>query len=245
MYDYALGGKDNFSADREASELIRAELPAVLSAVRENRRFMRRAVRYLLSAGVRQFLDIGCGIPGRGNVHDLAHAVDPCASVVYVDHDCVAVSHYQALLSSSDTATAFQGDLRQPQEILADAERTGLIDFREPVAVLMVAVLHHVLDEEESAGIMRELIQAVAPGSHLVLSHFTPEELRPSEISLVRELGEMVGRPVAFGGGARIARLLDGLDLVEPGLVPAGEWRPDRPEQLRTGWLLAAVGRKA
>jgi hypothetical protein len=147
MYDYALGGKDNYAADREASDTIRAVLPTALLAVRENRKFMRRAVRYLLSIGVRQFLDIGCGMPGRGNVHDLAHAVDPAATVAYVDNDPVIVNHYQALLSSSGSAAAFEADLRRPHDILSSSQVTELIDFRRPVGVLMIAVLHYLSDD--------------------------------------------------------------------------------------------------
>src|SRR5262249_34382454 len=139
MFDYALGGKDNYRADREASEMVRAVLPTTLNAVRENRQFMRRAVRYLLSIGVRQFLDLGCGMPGRGNVHDLAHAADPAATVVYSDMDPVIVNHYQALLSGSETANALLADVRRPREILSSPTVTELIDFGRPVGILMTA----------------------------------------------------------------------------------------------------------
>src|SRR3569833_1456490 len=140
MFDYALGGKDNYLVDREASEQVREALPTALAAVQENRRFMRRAVRHLLAAGIRQFLDIGCGLPGRGNVHDIAHATDPSAIVVYVDNDPVIVNHYQALLSSSAVAAALQADARRPYDVLTAAK---LIDFDRPVGILMTALPHY------------------------------------------------------------------------------------------------------
>ena len=244
MFDYALGGKDNFLVDREASEQVNAALPTVLAAVRENRQFMRRAVRCLLSAGLRQFLDLGCGMPGRGNVHDLAHAADPAATVVYVDNDPVVVNHYQALLSSSGVATALLADVRHPQEILAGAEVSELIDFDRPVVVVMTALLHYLADDEDPAGLVKAFMSAVPPGSHLVLSHYHPQGLSPGERARTAEFAESMGYTMAARRPEEIEALFGDLVLLDPGLVPPTRWRPDRPQREPTGWLLTGVGRK-
>jgi len=190
MYDYALGGKDNYQADREASKQVREILPSVLRAVQENRKFLRRAVRYLLSIGIRQFMDIGCGLPGRGNVHDIVHAHDPAATVVYADNDPVIVNHYQALLSSSGTATALLADVRRPRDILSDPRVTELIDFRRPVGILMCALLHYIDDEDDPAGLVKAFASAVPSGSHLVLSHYNPDGLSAEEQATTAEIAE-------------------------------------------------------
>ncbi|GAA4624290.1 SAM-dependent methyltransferase [Actinoallomurus vinaceus] len=244
MYDYALGGKDNYSADRHVSEQIRAALPVAINAVRENRKFMRRAVRYMLSLGIRQFLDLGCGLPGRGNVHEIVHGADPEATVVYVDKDPVPVTHFQALLSSSRTATAVQADIRRPNEILSGRDVTSLIDFSRPVGVLMVAVLHYVFDEDDPAGIVTAFSDALSPGSHLAICHFTSEGWGPEDLAFLNGLAESAGVPVALRDRKQIAALLGGLDLIEPGLVLPPHWRPDRPLTDPSGWLLAGMCRK-
>src|SRR5689334_1659953 len=177
MFDYALGGKDNYQVDRDASEMIKEALPTVLAAVRENRQFTRRAVRHLLAGGIRQFLDLGCGMPARRNVHDLAHEVDPSATVVYVDHDPVVINHFQALLSSSPVACALQLDIRKPRDILTHDAVTKLIDFDRPVGVVVTSVLHYFRDEDAPATLMSAFMAALPPGSHLVLSHYHPEGL--------------------------------------------------------------------
>jgi hypothetical protein len=244
MFDYALGGKDNYSVDREASEMVRDALPSALVAVQENRRFMRRAVRYLLSLGIRQFLDLGCGMPGRGNVHELAHAVDPAATVVYVDNEPVVVNHYQALLSSSEVATALLADVRLPDDILSEPVVTDRIDFRRPVGVLMTALLHYLHDEEDPVGVADAFVSAVPSGSHLALSHYNPEGLPPEEQEMATEFADSIGVTMEGRTPKEIEALFAGLDLVDPGLVPPTRWRPDRPQREPTGWLLAGVGRK-
>jgi hypothetical protein len=244
MFDYALGGKDNYSVDREASETVRAALPTALVAVQENRRFMRRAVRYLLSTGIRQFLDLGCGMPGRGNVHDLAHAVDPAATVVYVDNEPVVVNHYQALLSSSGVATALLADVRRPCGILSDPAVTELVDFGRPVGVLMTALLHYLSDEEDPGGVANTFVSAVPSGSHLVLSHYHPEGLSPEDQAMTTELAESIGITMAGRTSKEIEMFFGDLVLVDPGLVPPTRWHPDRPQKQPTGWLLAGVARK-
>jgi O-methyltransferase involved in polyketide biosynthesis len=244
MFDYALGGKDNYLVDRKASEQVKAALPTVLAAVRENRQFMRRAVRHLLSAGVRQFVDLGCGMPGRGNVHDLAHAADPSATVVYVDNDPVVVLHYQALLSSSGVATALLADVRRPCDILANTEVSDLIDFSRPVGIVMTALLHYLDDEEDPAGLVKAYMSAVPTGSHLVLSHYHPYGLPPRERARTAEFAEFMGLTMAARRPDEIEALFGDLVLLEPGLVPPPQWRPDRPQREPTGWLLTGVGRK-
>jgi hypothetical protein len=245
MYDYALGGKDNYSADRNASEQILAALPVAINAVRENRQFMRRAVRYMLSLGIRQFLDLGCGLPGRGNVHDLVHKTDPRATVVYVDSDPVPITHFQALLSSSTTVTAVHADIRRPNEILSDPNVTRLIDFRRPVGVLMVAVLHYIFDKDDPAGIVTAFSDTLSPGSHLAICHFTSEGWGPEDLDFLNGLAENAGVPVALRSRKQIAALLAGLDLIEPGLVLPAHWRPDRQSPDPSGWLLAGMSRKS
>jgi hypothetical protein len=244
MFDYALGGKDNYLADREASDVVKAALPTVLGAVRENRQFMRRAVRHLLSAGVRQFLDLGCGMPGRGNVHDLAHSADPSAAVVYVDNEPVVVTHYQALLPSSRVATALLADIRRPDDILDDTEVSELIDFSRPVGIVMTAVLHYLGDEEDPAGVVKAFMSAIPAGSHLVLSHYHPEGLTAVERTRTAEFAKAMGLTMAERGPDEIAALFGDLVLLEPGLVQPPEWHPDRPQREPTGWLLAGVARK-
>jgi O-methyltransferase involved in polyketide biosynthesis len=245
MYDYALGGKDNYLVDREASEAVREALPTSLAAVQENRRFMRRAVRHLLAAGVRQFLDIGCGLPGEGNVHDLAHAVDPSATVVYVDNDPVIVNHYQALLSSSEVATALLGDVRRPGEILTAPATTKLIDFDRPVGILMIALLSYLSEEEDPASLVKTIVSAVAPGSYLVLSHYNPDALSAEERATAAELATAFGITLTGRSAEEIEGFFGDLVLVEPGMVQPPLWRPDRPQREPTGWLLVGVGRKA
>jgi O-methyltransferase involved in polyketide biosynthesis len=244
MFDYALGGKDNYQVDRDASELVKATLPTVLAAVRENRQFRRRAVRHLLSEGIRQFLDLGCGMPGRGEVHHLAHAVDPSATVVYVDHDPVVINHHQALLSSSSVAIALQADIRRPGEIVADAAVTRLIDFDRPVGVVMTALLHYLDDDEDPGGVTRAFMAAASPGSHLVLSHYHPGGLSSDERELTAKFAESLNVTMAPRRREEIEALFGDLVLVEPGLVSPPHWRPDRPQRESTGWLLAGVGRK-
>ncbi|MFC5746470.1 SAM-dependent methyltransferase [Actinomadura rugatobispora] len=244
IYDFSIGGKDNYTSDREAALEAFAAFPAARHLPRENRKFMRRAVRFLLEAGVRQFIDVGCGLPGKGNVHQVAHAVDPDARVVYVDHDPVAVVHFQALLHALPTAIAVHADAREPEGILNHPEVAALIDFDRPVGVLMISVLCHLRDEEGPEAAVGAFRDAVAPGSHLALCEFTDENLTARERSVSEELTRRNGVVVTFRCRERIAGFLDGFEPVEPGLVYAPEWRPDRPYDEPTGWLLAAVARK-
>ncbi|MFI6601305.1 SAM-dependent methyltransferase [Nonomuraea sp. NPDC050536] len=222
MYDYYLGGKDNFASDREAAEQVLAIVPATRDAARENRAFMQRAVRYLAERGIRQFLDIGTGLPTQGNVHEVA---GEDARVVYVDNDPIVLTHARALLAGSRDVDVVQGDLRDPAAIMDEAK---LIDFSEPVAVLVVAVLHFVQDSDDPARLIGLLKERMAPGSHLVLSHACPN--RPVESDDISHVYDAATSGIRLRTRAEILPLFDGLELVEPGLANVAEWRPEVAE---------------
>jgi hypothetical protein len=233
IYDYWLGGKDNFTADRAAAVESAAAVPELPLLARENRAFLGRAVRFCVAAGVTQFLDIGSGLPTADNTHEVAGRAAAEARTVYVDIDPVVVSHARALLATPLTR-AVHGDLTRPGEVLAAAEDTGLIDFARPLAVLLGAVLHHVPDEAGPAGSVAAYREAMAPGSCLVISH---AQLAPGHVAnreplseLGRELIES-WRGAQKGNGTRtrpeIAAFFGDLTLVEPGLTEIWAWRPD------------------
>jgi SAM-dependent methyltransferase len=245
MYDYALGGSHNFAVDRAMVERVEAMMPGSSLIAHVNRAFLHRAVRFCLDAGVRQFLDIGSGIPTVGSVHEVAQAVDPASRVVYVDVDPVAVAHSRAILQGNEQATAIPGDLRHPAEILADPELGRLIDCGQPVAVLLIAVLHFVPDEDDPAGLVRQLYERLAPGSHLAISHGCPED-NPAAAEAVRTVYKETSTPLALRGRDEVARLFGGFEPVEPGITWVTSWRPelferDEPERRE---LLVGVGRK-
>jgi hypothetical protein len=233
IYDYWLGGKDNFTVDRAAAVASAAAVPQLPLLARENRAFLGRAVRFCVGAGVTQFLDIGSGLPTADNTHEVAQRAAPGARTVYADSDPVVVSHARALLATPLTR-AVRGDLTRPGEVLAAAEATGLIDFARPVAVLLGSVLHHVPDEAGPAGCVAAYRDAMAPGSCLVISH---AQLAPGHLDglepvsdLGRELAE-AQRGAPKGNGTRtreeIAVFFGDLTLVEPGLTEVWAWRPD------------------
>jgi hypothetical protein len=244
VYDFALGGKDNFAADRSAAEALFAANPVQSIPQVEDRRFMRRAVRFMLRQGIRQFLDLGCGLPGRGNVHEIAHAVDPAATVAYVDYDPVAVTHYNALLSSTETAAAIHADVRIPNEILKHPAVTALIDFDRPVGLLMISLLVYVLPSEDPYGIVAKYRDELAPGSHLALSHYTSEGRSPEELAALEAVLAEMREEARLRPLAEVADFFDGFELLEPGVVTAPDWRPDRPHEPASGWLIAGVGRR-
>jgi hypothetical protein len=224
MYDYYLGGKDNFPADRQAAERVLAIVPEVRAAVRANRAFVGRAVRFLAAAGVRQFLDVGSGLPTRRNVHEVAHELAPDARVVYVDDDPVVVVHGRALLACTDTVAVVQGDLRRPEEVLGHPEVRALIDLDEPVAVLLTLVLHFVTDAEDPVGIVRRLRDAMAPGSYLVVSHGTGDP-RPGTAPRVAAVYQQASAPIVFAfprrGPALLRRVrLGGWSWLRDGVAP-------------------------
>jgi hypothetical protein len=241
VHDYALGGKDNYAVDRAYAHRLLALLPKIGRPAVENARFARRAIRHLRDLGIRQFLEIGCGLPRRGNVHELA---GPDATVVYVDYDPVAVSHYQAVLCASGRARAIHADATRPQEILSHPAVTAVIDFNRPVGLLMTYLLQLIPDAEDPARIMVEFREPLAAGSHLVLSHATLETLPSREVERVAEVFDDLREPVRLRGRDEVAALFEGFELLDPGVVHAPEWRPDRPYRTPTGWVLAGVGRK-
>ena len=249
MYDYFLGGKDNFAADRAAADKVLALVPAVRRTVVENRRFLRRAVRFLAGEeGIGQFLDIGVGLPTQGAVHEVAQEVNPQARVVYVDYDPVVVSHGKALLAKPDRSIVVQADLRRPAALLSLPAVREHLDFSRPVALLLVAILHFVSDDDDPRGIVAALSDTLAPGSYLVLSHVSNDRFADEEAAeRVRELYAKSSEPLWARSREQILRFFDGFELVEPGLVRPCEWRPVTGEAAAGiadfGW--GGVGRRA
>ena len=234
MYDYFLGGKNHFAADRERAEAVLEFAPSTRTTARENRAFVGRAVRYLAAeAGITQFLDIGTGLPTEDNTHDVAQAVNPSAHVVYVDYDPMVLAHAQALLTSSpEGRTAYiQADLREPDTILANADLRDVLDFGQPVALILAAVLHFVTEDMKPAEILATLLDALPSGSYLVASHITPEHMPPQAATESVSSYRASGIPLAIRDSSEFGALaFTGLELVPPGVVLVSEWRPDREE---------------
>lgn len=251
MYDYFLGGKDNFAADREAAERVLKVAPEARALARRNRAFLRRAVRYLVTeAGIRQFVDIGTGLPTGGSVHEVAHELDPGVRVAYVDNDPVVLAHSRALLSGAGGTVTVQGDLRRPEEILAQPELRSLIDLSEPVAILLVAVLHFLSDDDKPTELVSRLQDAVPPGSHLVLSHVTDED-RAHDARQGADVYRGANTGITLRSRERIQELFGDFRLVDPGLVALDDWRPDDENLLARQarrhlptWFLCGVGRR-
>ncbi|HZN19764.1 MAG TPA: SAM-dependent methyltransferase [Micromonosporaceae bacterium] len=245
MYDYVLGGTHNFPVDRKLYDQVVPLMPDIVPQARASRAFMRRAVRFCAEAGMRQFLDLGSGIPTRGNVHEVAHQVTPEARVMYVDIDPTAVAHSREILAGNDRARVIQADLRQPESILTNPEVRSLLDFDQPMAVLMVNVLHFVF--EDPSGIVATFRDAVASGSYLVVAHLSAEN-RPTEVAEGREVSRRMGHDAVPRTRAEVERLFAGFELVEPGVVWAHEWRPDLLQASADGldrpFGLSCVGRK-
>ncbi len=245
VYNYWLGGKDNFAVDRAAAEQAIAVNPGILRDVRANRAFLARAVRYLAAeCGIRQFLDIGTGIPAANNTHEVAQSVAPECRVVYVDNDPVVLAHARALLTGQPQgATAYiDADLRDTAKILDDAART--LDFSRPVAVTMLAILHLIPDEDDPYGIVATLMAAVPPGSYLALSH-PAGDIRPAAVAeMARRVNARIGSTRGtMRGQAEVARFFADLELVEPGLVQPSQWHPaDRASEEIGVWC--GVARK-
>ncbi|MGH3280662.1 MAG: SAM-dependent methyltransferase [Trebonia sp.] len=248
MYDYLLGGKDNYAADRAATDAALEVWPDMASGARANRAFLGRAVRYLTAeAGIRQFLDIGTGIPTAGNTHEVAQAIAPEARVVYVDYDPVVLAHARALLEGSEEgATEYiDADLRNTGMILERA--ADLLDFTKPVAVTMLAILHAIPDSDDPYGIVARLMGTVPSGSYLAISHVIASDLLDQETqqSLADSWKGKVQQEFTWRSREQVARFFASTDLVEPGLVPMEHWRPEQgavSKGGRTGWC--AVGRK-
>jgi hypothetical protein len=247
VYNYWLGGKDNFAADREAAEQAIAANPGIVTDVRANRAFLIRAVRCLAEErGIRQFLDIGTGLPTAGNTHEVAQAVTPEARIMYVDNDPVVLSHAQALLTSTpEGATAYlEADLRDAPAILRAAART--LDFGEPVALMLLIVLHLIPDADNPYDIVADLLRALPSGSYVVLSH-PASDIRTAQMAeMTSRVNERMSGPKAtMRDLAAVTRFFDGLELLEPGVVQPQQWRPEpgvvSPDQV-TAWC--GVARK-
>jgi SAM-dependent methyltransferase len=247
MYDAYLGGKDNYAADREAVRRILRVAPEVRDTARANRAFLQRAVRYLAGqAGIRQIIDIGTGIPSAGNVHEVADQAAPGTRVVYVDNDPIVHVHANALLTGRGTTRIVLADLREPSAILEHPKVGELIDFRQPVGLLLVAIVHFLTDDDHPARIIATLRDALPPGSYLVLSHATGD-FRTGAAQQAAAVYDRATAPMTLRTHAQIAALFDGWDLVEPGLVQLPLWRPDgsppRPKDLAKAWGYGGVAR--
>ena len=244
VYDYWLGGKDNYEADRIAAREVIAAMPNILATAQANRAFLRRAVQYLVAeAGIRQFLDIGTGLPTAQNTHEVAQQIAPESRIVYVDNDPIVLAHARALLTSTpEGATAYlEADARDPEKILREAAQT--LDFGQPVAVMMLAVMQFIPDADGPHEIVARLMEAMPPDSYLGMSHATLD-FDPSGSPGAAQYNARVATQLTPRGRAEVARFFEGLDLVEPGLVPLPQWRaPASPGQQIS--LYAAVGSKA
>ncbi|MFI6498279.1 SAM-dependent methyltransferase [Nonomuraea typhae] len=246
MYDYYLGGKDNFAADREAAEKIMKMGPSREICL-ANRWFLGRSIRYAAHQGIEQFIDLGTGLPNQNNVHEVAQKICPDASVVYVDHDPVVIVHARALLADAAGNTAFaHADIREPETILAHPDVERLIDFSKPLGVVFLGVLHCVTDSEDPYGIVGAFAERMTSGSHLIISHLT-DDAHPEIGRAARKVYDKASTPLVHRGHARVSRFFDGFDLVEPGVVDVSAWRPEEPwEEQSEGseWWYVGVGRK-
>lgn len=253
MYDYFLGGSHNFAVDRELAQQALSVFPDAPYVVRANRAFLRRAVTLLCGLGVDQFLDLGSGIPTVGNVHEVAHAANPAARIVYVDSDPVAAAHSAALLAMEPLVDVLHEDLRDPELVLAEASAEGRLDLGRPVAVLLVSVLPFIPDADDPAGIVAAYRDGTVPGSYLAISHGT-NDYQPETVGEVEGLYTKTTQPGVFRSREQIQALMPGYELLPPGLADAILWRPDaepdadHPDPLGgdvTRYsLLAAVGRR-
>jgi trans-aconitate methyltransferase len=246
VYDYWLGGKDNFAADRELGQQTLEAYPNLVFSVRANRAFLARTVRFLAGeAGIRQFLDIGTGIPTANNTHEVAQQIAPQARIVYVDNDPIVLSHARALLKSSPQGACayLDADLRDPDKILAAAAAT--LDFSQPVAIMLIAVVHFIGDDAQASEIISRLTAAVVPGSYLVISHVGGDIDAAQQSEMVRRLNQSVAEKATMRDRAGVTRLFDGLELLPPGVVRVSGWRPDSDlEAARPTGLWGGVARK-
>ena len=246
VYDYWLGGKDNFAADRELGEQTLEAYPNLVFSVRANRAFLARTVRFLArEAGIRQFLDIGTGIPTANNTHEVAQHIAPDSRIVYVDNDPIVLSHARALLKSSPQGACayLDADLRDPDAILSAA--AGTLDFGQPIAVMLIAVVHFIGDDAQASEIITRLTTACVPGSYLVISHVGGDIDAEQQTEMVRRLNQAVAQKATMRDRAGVTRLFDGLELVAPGVVRVSDWRPDSDlEAARPTGLWGGVARK-
>jgi S-adenosyl methyltransferase len=246
IYDYLLGGKDNYAADRAASEAVLEIYPEMAFNARANRAFLGRVVRYLAGeAGIRQFLDIGTGIPTAANTHQVAQEIAPRSRVVYVDYDPIVLAHARALLTSDGAGATdyIHADLRDAGAILGRAAQ--LLDFGKPVAVMLIAILHAIPDSDDPQAIVARLMDALPPGSHVAISHIAADLIDMETRSGLDNLADqMIQQDFTFRTGEQVARFFDGTDLVAPGIVQVEEWRPEPGDPAGRSAVWGAVGRK-
>jgi hypothetical protein len=250
VYDYILGGAHNFAADRQVGSRIEKLVPGLPSVARLNRRFLGRAVNFLMDQGICQFLDIGSGIPTVANVHEVAQERDPGARVVYVDKDPVAVAHSRLLLDGNDNATIVHADMRDPDAVLSSAELRGLLRFDEPIGLLMLLMLHWVPDEDDPAKLVASYRDALPAGSFIVMTHVAKDQIdeKADQAAAVVNSSKSADQ-MHMRTHDQVSALFEGFELVEPGLVGCGEWRPGGPgdfadEASMNMFLYAGVGRK-
>lgn len=244
IWNYWLGGKDNYTADRAAGDEVIARMPDIVEGARAERAFLVRVVRFLVGEGVREFLDIGTGLPTMNNTHEVAQSIAPECRVVYVDNDPIVMVHARALLTSTpEGATQYvQADLRDPDTILAEA--TELLDFSRPVALMLLGVVNHIMDSDEASSIIRKLVAALPSGSFLVLTHSTAEIHGEPMRQAMREITESGGTPITARDHGEISRYFDGLELLDPGVVSCSRWRPEGATELPPEvYLFGGVGR--
>jgi SAM-dependent methyltransferase len=243
MYDYVLGGNHNFAVDRAlVEELLRAQ-PEVKRAAIMNRAFMRRAVLFMIDQGIRQFLDLGSGIPTVGNVHEIARAAHPGAKVVYVDNEHVAVAHSQLLLEGDQNAVMVHADITKPNLVLNDEATRRVLDFDEPIGLLAITIGHYILDEQDPNGVFAAYRDVLAPGSFLAITHLTDDFADLDSGQLMEKMKASQNNVVARTK-SEILPFFGDFELVEPGLVSTSQWRPERePDQMSDG-LYAGVARK-
>ena len=230
VHDYWLGGKDNFAADRAAGDAVMEAYPGIVMSVRANRAFLSRVVRFLtVEAGIRQFLDIGTGIPASNNTHEVAQSMAPECRVVYVDYDPVVLTHARALLTSAPEGVTdyIDADLRDPAKILQEAART--LDFAQPVAVMLIAIMHLIVDADDPYGIVGQLRAAVPAGSYLALSQVASDIQAEQMAEAAKRYNRLARETQRHRTHDEVARFFDGLDLLDPGLVPVQQWRPGAP----------------
>jgi S-adenosyl methyltransferase len=247
-YDYWLGGKDNFAADRESGDMVAAQFPGIRIAVVENRKFLRRAVTWLTERGIRQFLDVGTGLPTADNTHEVAQRIAPESRVLYVDNDPLVLAHARALLTSDPRgATAYiDADLREAQTILSAPELAATLDLSQPVALMLVSVLHFITDDAVAHQAVRTLRDALPAGSYVVLSHATNDFMPQQAVEGIAAADRATRVDFGFRTREQILAFVDGLQLAEPGITSTAEWRPepsDDPLPARedtAGWCLVA-----
>ncbi|MEV6349686.1 SAM-dependent methyltransferase [Actinoplanes sp. NPDC051851] len=244
IWNYWLGGTDNFEADRAAGDEVIAHIPDIPIGAKAERVFLKRVVRFLVEdAGIRQFLDVGTGLPSADNTHEVAQSLDPGSRIVYVDNDPLVMEHARALLNSTPegACTYVEADLREPESILDAARET--LDFSQPIGLMILGVVNHIMDDEVAYASVARLVRAMPPGSHLVLTHSTAEIHGEPMLRVMRETTERGGTPIRARTKAELERFFDGLDLLEPGVVTCSRWRPAPDSAEPEVYLFGGVAR--